>query len=192
MGVGTIPSVPLTGVRLKFPPLQIVADIGVTDGVGLTETFTVKDAPVHGPSGDVGVTVYTATCGAFVGLTSVPEMASWPVPPAPPVIPPVTEGAAHVYVVFAGTRPLVTSAGVSVKVPPLQIVVLMLVTAGIGLTVTITVNVEPVQLPDFGVTVYVAVCTELVVLVSVPLILAAFVAAVPPVIPPDVRGAAQL
>ena len=42
---------------MKLPPLQIVADIGVIAGVGLTETFTVKDAPVHGPSGDVGVTV---------------------------------------------------------------------------------------------------------------------------------------
>lgn len=46
-----------------------------------------------------------------------------------------------------------TSIGVAVNGPPLQIVLTILVTAGFGLTVTITVKLDPVQVPDFGVTV---------------------------------------
>jgi hypothetical protein len=42
----------------------------------------------------------------------------------------------------------------------------MLVIVGFGLTVTVTVKVLPVQLPDTGVTVYVAVADALVTLVS--------------------------
>jgi hypothetical protein len=53
-------------------------------------------------------------------------------------------------------------------VPPLQIVAEeALVIVGLGLTVTVTVNVLPGQLPDVGVTVYVAVTALVVVLVRV-------------------------
>jgi H+/Cl- antiporter ClcA len=62
----------------------------------------------------------------------------------------------------------------------------------IGLTVTVTVNVLPEQLPDVGVTVYVAVCAVFVGFVKVPLMLAAFVPEAPPVIPPVTVGADQL
>jgi hypothetical protein len=52
---------------------------------------------------------------------------------------------------------LVPFAGVIVKVPPLQIIVVIGVTAGTGLTVTVTVNGAPGQLPraadEVGVTV---------------------------------------
>ena len=121
----------------------------------------------------------------------MPVILASPVPGPPPVIPPVTEGADQVYVVFAGTRPLVTSTGVSVNVPPLQIVVLMLVTAGIGLTVTVIVNVAPVQLPETGVTVYVAVPDTLSAFTSVPVMVAPE-PDVPPVIDPLTEGIPQL
>jgi hypothetical protein len=75
-----------------------------------------------------------------------------PLPAAPPVNPD-PDGAFHVYVVPAGITPLVLLTGVAVKVPPEHIVAVMAVIAGVGLIVTVTVNVEPVQLPAFGVTV---------------------------------------
>jgi len=48
---------------------------------------------------------------------------------------------------------LVPLTGVTVKVPPLQILVVIFVIAGIGFTVTVTVNVFPVHEPAVGVTV---------------------------------------
>jgi hypothetical protein len=61
-----------------------------------------------------------------------------------------------------------------------------------GITVTVTVNVLPVQpAPVVGVTVYVAVCGDAVVLVSVPVIDDPE-PATPPVIPPVTTGADQL
>ena len=79
-------------------------------------------------------------------------------PDAPPVIPPVTPGALQLYVVPAGITPLVTFTGVTLKNTPLHVVVLIAVILAYGLILTVTVNVAPVQLPDTGVTVYVAVC----------------------------------
>jgi len=67
--------------------------------------------------------------------------------------------------------PLVPSAGVAVKAAPPHELDVMLLTYGVGFTVTVTVNVAPVQPPDSGVTVYVAVATALVVLVNVWLML---------------------
>jgi len=49
--------------------------------------------------------------------------------------------------------PFVPFSGVTVKVPPLQIVAIIFVMAGLGFTVTVTVNVAPMQLPEVGVTV---------------------------------------
>ena len=89
----------------------------------------------------------------FVGLVSVPLMFAAAIPANPPVIPPVTVGADHVYVVVPGTIPLTPFVGAAVKLPALHIVEIILVIAGFGSTVTITVNVVPVQPPDFGVTV---------------------------------------
>jgi hypothetical protein len=92
----------------------------------------------------------------------------------------------------AGTIPLVTLTGVTVKAAALQADVVIAVTAGTGLMVTVTVKVDPVQLPAVGVTVYVAVCGVLVGLVKLPLMLAAAVPAAPPVRPPVTTGAAQV
>ena len=87
----------------------------------------------------------------------MPLMLAAFVPRTPPIRPPVTVGAAQLYVVPDGTMPLVPSTGDAVKPVPPQVVEVMAVMAGLGLTVTVTVKVDPVQLPVNGVTVYVAV-----------------------------------
>ena len=83
----------LTGVTVNAVLLHEVAVIAVIEGFGFTVTITVKSLPVHPP--DKGVTVYVAVCTELVGLVSVPDMFAAPAPAAPPVIPPVTAGAAH-------------------------------------------------------------------------------------------------
>jgi hypothetical protein len=76
-------------------------------------------------------------------------------------------------------------------VPPLQIVAVWAGTTGVGFKVTVTVKVPPVQVPETGVTVYVAVCTVLVVLFNVPVICKAPLPVAPPE-NPDPDGAGQL
>jgi hypothetical protein len=88
---------------------------------------------------------------ALVVLVSVPPILA-PLPAAPPLNP-APAGAPQLYVVPTGTIPLVTFTGVTENAVPPQTVAVMLVTAGFGFKVTVTVKVEPVQLPDFGVTV---------------------------------------
>ena len=83
------------------------------------------------------------------------------------------------------------STGVVVKVPPLHITAVRFEIVAFGLTVTVTVNGVPVQLPDVGVTVYVAVCRTLEVFVRVPFILPPALPA-PPVRLPEIRGAGQV
>ena len=78
------------------------------------------------------------------------------------------------------------------KPPPLHIVAIMLEMEGFGSTVTVTVNGVPLQLTDFGVTVYIAVCDVFVGFVREPFTSAAFVPAAPPSIPPVTAGAAQV
>ena len=83
--------------------------------------------------------------------------------------------------------------GDKVVVEPAQIVELpVILTVGNGFTVTVTVNVLPAQVPEVGVTVYVAVCAVTVAFVSVPLMLDAPLPEAPPVIPPVTVGADQL
>jgi hypothetical protein len=115
-------------------------------------------------------------------------------PAAPPVTPPVTTGAAQLYVVPAGTTPLVPSTGVTLKPDSLHAVAVIGVIVGLGLTVTVTVKSAPTQLPsttdEVGVTVYVAVCTVFVGLVRVPVMPVPLPAA-PPVMPPVTTGTPQ-
>ena len=89
-----MPLVVFTGDTVKPVALQTVAVIFVIAGRGLTVTVTVKAAPTQLP--DVGVTLYVAVCGVFVGLVRLPVMLAAAAPAAPPVRPPVTTGAAHV------------------------------------------------------------------------------------------------
>ncbi len=75
-------------------------------------------------------------------------------------------------------------------------VVLIKVIAACGLTVTVKVNDPPLHPPkpagELVVTVYTAVCNELVGLLKLPVILTAFVPLEPPVKPPDTVGTDQL
>ena len=88
----------------------------------------------------------------------MPVILDAPLPVPPPVILPVTPGVLQLYVVPAGTIPFVPFTGVRLKPTPLQDTpVIVLITAD-GFTFTVTVNVDPTQVPDVGVTVYVAVC----------------------------------
>ena len=91
-----------------------------------------------------------------------------------------------------GIMPFTPSVGVMANITPLQVVTVIALIDAAGLIVTVTVKVAPVQLPDNGVTVYVAVNGEFAGLISVPLIFVAFVAAAPPVKPPVTSGAGQL
>jgi hypothetical protein len=153
---GTIPFVPFTGVTLKNNPLHVVLVIALITADGFTFTVKENTDPVQLP--DNGVTRYVAVLVIFVVLPNIPN-----IPPtadtcvAPPVMP-VPVGALHVNVVPDGITPLLPSVGVILKNTPLHVVVLIVVTLAYGLILTLTVNVVPVQLPDIGVTVYVAVC----------------------------------
>ena len=77
-----------------------------------------------------------------------------------------------------------------VNAEPEQIVTVLAAIVAFGLTVTVTWNVAPVHVPVYGVTVYVAVATLLVVFVSVPVM----VEPLPdePPLNPDPDGADQL
>ncbi len=110
----------------------------------------------------------------------------------PPVMLPVTDGTLQLYKVPSGTMPLVVLVVLTVNDTPLQLTVVISVITAVGLIVTVNVNAAPVQSPDNGVTMYVAVCITLVGFVKLPLIVAAFVAGLPPVIEPVTDGALQL
>ena len=87
------------------------------------------------------------------------------------------------------------SNGVTVNPTPLQSLVIIDDIEGAGLIVTLTVKGVPVHVPSVaevsGVTVYVAICTALVVFVRVPVIDADPLPAPPPVNPAP-AGADQL
>ena len=83
--------------------------------------------------------------------------------------------------------------GVMLNALPLQAEPVIAVMDEFGFTVTVTTKLLPVQLPDTGVTVYLAVCVVLEISVSFPDILEAAVEfAAPPVMPPVTVGAVQV
>ncbi len=93
-----VPFTPSRGVNEKLPPVQIAADMADIKGLGYTVTVTVNDGPTQPPraAGAVGVTVYVAVWATFMLLTRVPLMLEGvPLLAAPPVMPPVTVGAAQ-------------------------------------------------------------------------------------------------
>ena len=144
-----LPLVP-EGVIVNAFPLQIFAiAFGIT-GIGLTVIVIVNVAPTQFPAApDVGVTVYTIVCGAFVVLTSVCAKFDCAVEEVVcPVILLLSDDMVQVYVVFAGTISIALTGLMAIE-PPLQIVAVLLAMDGLGLTVTFTLNVEPVQLPVF-------------------------------------------
>ena len=87
---------------------------------------------------------------------------------------------------------MVPLTGEDVKLLIPHIVVVIAVICGVGSTVTVTVNVAPVQLPDSGVTVYVAVWAVFRGLYNVPKMLSWALPDTPPVMPPVTEGASQL
>ena len=149
--LGTIPLVLFTGVALKVTPLQVVAVIGVITAVGFKVNVKINDAPTPQLT-VVGVMVYVADCCVLVGLLNKPLIVLTPVADAPPVIPPVIAGTDQLYVVPAGTIPLVKLVGVAVKATPLHAVAVIALMTALGFTVTVTANTAPVQLPVTGVT----------------------------------------
>ena len=151
--LGTTPLVTSVGVTVKATPLHVVVLIGVTIACGLMLTVTVND--VAGPQSEVlGIIVYVAVCAVLVGLNRLPVITDTAVALAPPVSPPVTDGVDQLYVVPAGTIPLIPSVGVTVNDTPLQVTVVIAVITAVGLIVTVTVKVVPIpQLTMFGVTI---------------------------------------
>ena len=90
----------------------------------------------------------------FVGLVSVPLILVALLPAWPPVIPPVTLGADQLYNVPAGTIPLVRLVGVTLKITPLHVTVVIAVITAVGFRVTVTVKVALTpQLSVVGVTI---------------------------------------
>lgn len=133
-----------------------------------------------------------AVTGALEGFISVPVIVLTAITCDNPPLKPVPVGAVHVYKVPAGTIPLVRLLGLKVNATPLQLLVLIEVMAATGLMVTVTVNTAPVQLPDNGVTIYVAVWAVFSGLLRLPLISTWPVALAPPVSPPVTDGIDQL
>jgi hypothetical protein len=147
------------GVTVNASPLQISRVCAPTNGFGFTVTVNVNTVPPQLP--EVGVTVYVAVCDTFVGFTNVPVILL-PLPLAPPVTPPVTTGADHVYVVLPGTIFPLPFEGANVNPEPLHALVVCDCIDGRGFTVTVIVNGAPTHVPcapDVGVTVYTTVCT---------------------------------
>jgi hypothetical protein len=106
----------------------------------------------------------------------------------------VKAGVFQLYVVPNGTIPLLILVGVTVKVTPLHVTVLIPFISAVGGTVTVTVKFAPIQLaPVLGVTIYVAVWVVFTVLRSVPnTLFNTFVPLAPPVIVAVYVGIAQL
>ena len=73
---------------------------------------------------------------------------------APPVTVPVNVGTFQLYFVLAGIIPFTPSVGVTVKVTPLQVTVVIVLISAVGGNVTVTVNGAPSpQFAILGVTI---------------------------------------
>ena len=151
-----------------------VCEDGAADtvGVGFTNTVAVIDAPAQPLA--VGVIVKVTVTGFVVGLVSVPAIL--PVPPAPI---PVTNILSLVQLnTVPATLPVITIGVIAVA----EHIVCADGTAtalGVGFTSTVAVIGVPLQPLAVGVIVKVTVTGTLVVLVNVPLILPAPLAAMP-------------
>ena len=107
-------------------------------------------------------------------------------------MPPVTLGALQLYVVPAGTIPLLPLVGVALNNTPLHPTAVIALITALGLTFTVNENTGPVQLPVNGVTRYVAVLVIFVVFVNVPVIFPEATALVIPPVNPVPVGALQV
>ena len=84
-------------------------------------------------------------------FVSVPTILVTPLTCEVPPVKPLPVGAAQVYVVPAGTMPLLPFTGLTVNGELLNTVDVIALITATGLTVMIALNVLPVQVPDVGV-----------------------------------------
>ena len=134
-----------------------------------------------------------ATVNELVVLTKVPVSTALAIVWLKPPVKPLPVGTNQLYVVPAGTMPLVTLVGDVLNTIPPHAAIDIAVTTAVGFTVTVNTNdAFTPQLTEVGVTVYVALWAILVGLVSVPLRFTEPAPLPPPVIPPVTIGADQL
>ena len=95
--VGTIPSIPLTGVTVKPDPLHAETAIAVIAGVGLTVNVYVNTEPAH-PLAD-GVIRYITSIGEEVVLINVSVIGSLVCPVTAELLIPATKARPQLYVV---------------------------------------------------------------------------------------------
>ena len=113
---------------------------------------------------------------------------------APPVTVPENVGAFQLNVLPSGIMPLVLFVGVTIKVTPLHVTVVIELISAVGGNVMVTVKLAPTQ-PDgvLGVTINVAVWVVFVRLFSKPdTIVTLLVADDPPVTVPENVGTVQV
>lgn len=151
-----------------------VVGVAVAVGVGLTNTVAVIDAPLHPLA--AGVIVNVTVIGILVVLVNVPAILPAPLAAIPVTV--ATLSLVQLYTVPATGLPLSTIVVIGLAE---QIVWLdgVAVAVGVGLTSTVAVIAAPEQPLAVGVIVKVTVTGALVVLLSVPLILPAPLAAMP-------------
>lgn len=156
------------------PAEQIVCDAGVAAafGIGLTNTVAVTGAPGHPFA--IGVMVKVTVTGSLLRFVNVPLISPAPLAAIPVTlvlslvqlnVVPLTAPVSTI-VVIAFPEQIVCDAGVATA-------------SGVGLTNTVAVIGAPGQPLAVGVIVKVTVTCALVVLVSVPLISPAPLAAIP-------------
>jgi hypothetical protein len=161
----------LVGVTVNVIPLHVTVLIGRISAVGGTVTVNVNVRPVQLAS-VFGVTIYVAVLVSFTVLRSVPKILSTTFAPlAPPVIVAENVGIFQVYFVANGTIPSLSFSGVTLNVTPLHVTVVKATISGVGFTYTVTVNILPTQVPDFGITLYVAVNIAFVRFNNLPVIM---------------------
>ena len=178
--LNTVPGIlPVSTIVVIAEPEQMVwlAGVATALGVGLTSTVAVMGAPPQLLA--VGVMVKVTSTGARVVLVSVPLILPVPLPGMPVTVPvlflvqlyvvPLTV-LVNTIVVIGTPEHTVCDAGVAVA-------------TGVGLTTTVAVMDGPVQvtppLVKLGVMVKVTVMGADVVLVSVPVMFPAPLAAIP-------------
>jgi hypothetical protein len=166
---------PVITIGVIADPEHIVCEAGVAVAVGIGLTTTVAVIGVPGQPLAVGVMVKVTVTGAVVVLVNAPLIL-----PAPAAAMPVTATLLSLTQLYTVPATLPVMA-IVVMVAPEQIVCAVgaATALGVGLTKTVAVTGVPGQPLAVGVIVNVTVIGEVVVLVSVPLILPAPLAAIP-------------
>ena len=177
---------------VKFVPEHTVCAAGTATGIGIgfTMTSTVMGSDTQ-LSSETALIVKVVVCGVPRLWVKFPEMIL-PVPEAgTPVIVAVLFLVHENEVTPATPFGLLMTIGEIASPAQIDCVAGVAATFGLGCTLTLMMKVVPTQLPEVAVTLYVAVCTVLVGLMSVWLNDTCPVSAVQPVKPPVTDGAPQ-